>query len=84
MSEVRRDVERRAAVRVLHVGFLAGREQALDLGRVTLGGGGMQAGIDAQVGGVRRDLRECRPRQGTGEKQGEQEREAHQEKVPAG
>ena len=81
MAEMRRDMQRRAAVRILRVGSLAAREQPLDLGRVALGGGRVQARIDAQLGGAGRDLRERRRGH---ERDGESKSEAHKEKVPAG
>ena len=55
MLAVDRDVQRRAAVRILDVRPLAGGDQALDFGDVAVGGGGMQAGIDRRsrsLGGV--------------------------------
>ena len=56
MLAVDRDVQRRAAVRILDVHPLAGGDQALDLGDVAAGGGGMQAGIDLEVALARRRL----------------------------
>ncbi len=41
-------------------GPLAVGDQPLDLGDVAIGGGGVQAGIDAQVARVGRRLRQCR------------------------
>ena len=57
MAEMRRDMQRRAAVRILGVRALPGRDQPFDPGRVALRGRRMQAGIDAQVGWAGRDLR---------------------------
>ena len=72
MAEMRRDMQRRAAVRILRVDVLAGRDQPLDLGGVALRGGGVQARIDAQLGRAGRDL---------GERgQGEQQRRRGQER----
>jgi len=57
MAEMRRDVQWRAAVRILRVRALPGGDQPLDLGRVTLRGGGVQSGIDAQLRLAWRNLR---------------------------
>ncbi len=59
---INRDVQRRAAVRILDVHPLAIGDQALDLGDVALGGGGMQTGIDPEVTLARWRLRQddCR------------------------
>jgi len=43
MAEMRRDMQRRAAVRVLRVDVLPAGDQPFDLGRVALRGGGVQA-----------------------------------------
>ena len=53
-----RDMQRRAAVAVLEIGFLAIRDQLFDLGHVAARGGIVQAGIDAQFALGRRVLRQ--------------------------
>jgi hypothetical protein len=57
MAEMRRDVQRRAAVRILRVRVLPGGDQPLDLGGVALRGGGVQPGLDAQLRRAGRGLR---------------------------
>ena len=57
MLAVGGDDQRRAAVGVLKVDLLALSDQFFDLGYVAVGGGGVQAGIDAKLAIRRRHLR---------------------------
>ena len=58
MAEMRRDMQRRAAMRIPHVRLPARRNQPLDFAGIAFHGGGMQTGVDAQLRWPRWDLRE--------------------------
>ena len=85
VAEVRRDMQRRAAMAVDCVDLLAGRDQPRDLGGIALGGSRVQAAIGGDLRRAGRDLRGG----GQGEQQGrDQKQEAHprilKEKSPGG